>query len=505
MNARRFLRDSIGFAASQYFVRFLLTLRGLVAARLLGPGGYGDWSALMLLMDYGSYAPASTFPGLDRAVPAAIVDGDAQRLERIKRAGLFNIVVATGAFVTACTTYFARSTGQIRDAWGLAGVLVGMLCVVLTALSHYHLNLLRAHGNFSAVSMWFVLQGTIGAVLGVVLIPELGAWGLLWGWFAGTLVAALIARWRGRPVVPMLPAPSRDSLALITTGFPMFVYTVSSFVMRSLDRIIILRFLGTEALGLYGLAVMALGFLLTLPDALAYVLYPQLVRRFREGGDAPDAIRGHVHRTWRALSLLMPALCALAYLAADDVVEWLLPEFRHGVPALRILCFSAAGLSLANLASIVLMTLRRQVQLLPVAAGMAVAGIGLTWYAAQAGYGIRGVAWASFTTFALNSAILIQLAESGLGGGWGSRLGILVRAFLPLAVAMPLAYVFERFFPGYGPMGILRALRLLGSAVGWLALYVLLMVPLAQGIGLRPLLRELEWPWTPAFRRRRDA
>ena len=283
----------------------------------------------------------------------------------------------------------------------------------------------------------------------------------------------------------------------------MFIYTVSNFVMRSFDRIIIFRFLGTHSLGLYGLAVMAVGFLLTLPDAIAYVIYPQLVRRYREHGETPGAIRDHVERAMRALSILMPAMCALAYLAADDAVDWLLPSFQDGVPALRILCFSAAGLSLANLGSIVLMTLGRQRVLVPVALGMTTLGVVLDLIAIRLGHGIRGVAWATFATYAINSAVLIMIAERGMGGSPRRRVLVLARVLLPLVVAIPLAYGFERYFPGYGPPGPMRALRLVGSAAGWLFLYGVLILPLARGIGLRALLSEMDWPWSA--RRRGEA
>ena len=149
MPARKFIRDMIGFAASQYMARLLLTVRGLVAARLLGPAGYGDWNALMLIPDHGTHAPLGTYQGLDQTVPARIVAGDARRFDGLKRAGLFNIVVSTALFVTLCMVYFVRSQGQMREAWGLEGVAVALTCVALITYSFYHLTLLRSHGNFT--------------------------------------------------------------------------------------------------------------------------------------------------------------------------------------------------------------------------------------------------------------------------------------------------------------------------------------------------------------------
>ena len=502
MHLRKFVRDSVGFAISQYLVRFLTTVRGLIAARLLGPAGYGDWNAIMLLMDYGTNAHACTLAGLDQVVPARIVDGNEGRLAAVKRAGLFNLVFVWALFALACLLYFfVRTEGQVRGAWGIGGFGVMLACVALITLSYYHHTLLRSHGNIAAVSGWFMLQGTIGVLLGLSLIPWLGKWALLWGWFAGTLVATASVVWRGRAVVPLVPSASRDALMLLATGLPIFIYSASNFVMRSLDRVIILKFLGTEALGLYGLAVMAMGFLLTLPDAMAFVLYPRLLREFRAARDDPGALRDQVHRAMRALSLIVPALCTLAYLAADDAVGWLLPRFLDGVPALRILCYSAAGLSLANLGSVVQMALGRQLRLVPVAVAMTALGMALDLVAVHTGHGIRGVAWATFLTYAVNSMILIVMTESALGASFLATIGFLVRMFLPLAVAIPLAYLFERFLPGYGPSAPIRLVRLLVSALGWLAIYALVAVPLARGVGLRRLVGEMEWPWTASPRR----
>jgi len=496
VHPRKFVRDSVGFAISQYLVRLLNLVRGLVAARLLGPGPYGVWSALLLLFDYGGCAPLGTYQGLDRVVPARIVEGDEQRLERAKRSGLFNVLMLSLLYAAVCIGYFMRGTGQIRDAWGMSGIALTLACVLMTNVALYHLTLMRSHGNIGAVSAWFLLQSSIGVVLGLALVPSLGKWGLLWGWVAGTVVATAVAMWRGHGVVPLRMAPSPDSRLLLAVGFPMCMYSLAGSLMRSLDRVIILRFLGTEPLGLYALAVTAVTFLLTLPDAVGYVLYPQLVLRYREAGDRPEAIRDLVERAVRVIAVGTPALCAIAYLAADDVVVGLLPRFREGVPALRILCFSAAGFALANLASIVLMTLGRQLVLVPVALGMAAVGVVLDLAAIRLGQGIRGVAWATFATFVVNSAVLMSLAESGLSRGLGRRLGFLVRAFLPLAVAMPLAYAFERLLPGQGGPAPTRALRLLTSMVLWIAAYGLVTAPLLRGIGLRSLAREFRWPGT---------
>src|SRR5262249_10145712 len=189
--------------------------------------------------------------------PARIVEADPLRLERAKRSGLFNVLTMSLLYAAICIAYFARSSGHIRTAWGMSGIVWTLACVVMTNVSLYHLTLMRSHGNIGAVSAWFLLQSLIGVVLGLALIPAFGPWGLLWGWVVGTVAATATAMWRGHTVVPLRMAPSADSKLLLAVGLPMFMYSLAGFLMRSLDRVIILRFIGTEALGLYALAVTA--------------------------------------------------------------------------------------------------------------------------------------------------------------------------------------------------------------------------------------------------------
>ena len=495
MQLRRFLRDAAGFTGTQYVVRLLLMVRGVLAARWLGPGAYGAWSAIQLVIDYGIQTSLGTLQGLDQTVPGAIVDGDRRRQDRIARAALFNLTAFGLLFGLIVVAYFARGEGQIRSAWGIGGVAVAAACALLTNVGSWNTSLLRSHGNIGAVSGWFVIQGVVGSVVGVALIPLSGAWGLLWGWLLGTAMALFYVRRQARGLPAPLPAPSAESLRLLSIGFPMFVSAAITFVMRTLDRVIILRFLGNEALGYYSLAVVALGFLLYLPDSIAYVLYPNLLRRFREAGEDPAALRGPVERSMRVLALTMPALCGIAYLAADDAVLWLLPRFREGVPPLRILCFGAAALGLASVGSILLMTLRRQVVLVPVAVAAAVLGAGSMIGVIHAGYGIRGVAWASLATYAFHSGALLAAAYATLTGSVAQGLLRVARELLPVAVAIPIAWACNTLLPGAHATGLLAVARLAAGVVLFVVAYAIAMLPLARGIGLRQVAREAPLPF----------
>ncbi len=502
MHPRKLVRDSVGFAATQYVVRAALMLRGIIAMRLMGPLSYGAWNAITLLLDYGTLAPLSTQQGLDQAVPPRIVAGDPVRLERIKRAGLFNIVTLTALFAAGSLFYLLGSQGRILAFWGVRGVLAAVACIGLINLSNYYLTLLRSHGDIGAVSTWFILQGGIGTAVGLSLIPFMDAWGLLVGWLAGTAAGVIYVQSQSHGAVPLRPRPSRDSMLLLRVGLPMFLYAASSVVLRSLDRLIILRFLGTQTLGYYSLAVIVQGLLLYLPDSIAYVLYPHLLRRYHAEGNRPEAIRGQAVRSFQVLAVLVPALCGLTFLAARDGAMLLLPKYLPGISAARIMCYAAAVIALSNLSSVVLMTLGRHRALVTAAGFFTVVGAGVDYTVVRMGYDITGVAWATLGTFAAGGLVFPWLALRGLQVPFLERTRWLFRFFLPLAASLALALALDRLMPWADRSGTgIRLTRVALNLVSFAAIYALVCVPFVRGLGLRQLVMEFNLPWFGGGRR----
>jgi len=165
------------------------------------------------------------------------------------------------------------------------------------------------------------------------------------------------------------------------------------------------------------------------------------------------------------------------------------------VPALRILCFGAAALSLGNLAAIVLMAVKRQNLLVPVALGSLALGAAGMISAIRMGFGIRGVAWVTLVTYALHSAVMVWLALGRLHENPTERLVTLTKFMTPLVVALPLAWGINRMLPHEPHFTLFSLVRLLGGMLAFLVVYGLLVRPLARGIGPSQVAAEFRLPW----------
>ncbi|MEO5616696.1 MAG: oligosaccharide flippase family protein [Candidatus Eisenbacteria bacterium] len=502
MSPQRFVRDSIGLAAAQFAVRAMIIARTVIAARLLGPQVFGAWNALQLLMDYGALAPLGTQQGLDQLVPRRIVDGDAGAGARLKRAGLTSVLILSLLYASACVAYFLGSSGNLMSFWGIAGLLVAMAIVVQINWASYSTGVLRSHGNIGAVSRWFFLQGMIGALLGLLLIRWFGGWGLLWGWFAGTAIAFVWTQWEARRVAPFRPLISAESVELFRVGFPMFFFAGAALIVRNLDRLIILRYLGTKELGYYSLAVTAMTLVMYLPDSATFVFYPRLIQRFRENGDRPEAVQAPVLTVLRVLTVVTPALGGVAYFFVRDMVAVLLPNFFLGAPAVQVMCFTGAALCITNLAAIVLMTLGRQLWLIPMALISIVAFAVADVLALRSGHGITGVAWATLIAYTATGAVTLALALTALRLPISAVARRVLASLWGLAVAVALAPLTDRFAPwANGGSALPRILHAVVGSATFLVAYALLVGPQLRGLGIRQIVSELNLPFAGLFGR----
>jgi O-antigen/teichoic acid export membrane protein len=493
---RKFARDSLGLVVTQYVVRAMSMGRSFVAAKLLDPMSFGAWNALQLMMDYGALAPLGTQQGLDQLVPQRLVQGDAHRTAQLKRAALFNVVALSMVFAAFGLGWASIGASRMRDMWHVSGLALALLCVFLVNVSNLGTSILRSHGDIGALASWFVIQGLVGSGLGLALMVWYGRWGLLWGWLAGCLLAFVFLAWRGRRVLPLWPAPAVDSLDLLQVGLPLYVFSASSIVMRNLDRIVVLRFLGTQALGYYGLSVNVLTLLMAIPDSFAYVSYPILVKRFTEASNDPDAIRARVERLVRGVSVGLPLAAGLCALGAGDLVHALLPRYDACVAPLRVLAFGATGLSLSAFASIVLMTVGRRIILVPSAVFLTAMSGGLQLLSLRWNGGLVGIAAASAVAYLVSGGVLLSFAAAGLGYALPRIVALVLRCLTPTALAILLASgAGWAFLRDVGPFTLETFLRLLGAWAAFAAVYLLCVSPFARGIGFRSLATEFKVPF----------
>lgn len=494
MSPRQFVRDTAGIALSQYLSRFVQMFRGLIAARVLGPAAFGSWNALLLVVDYGLLTQLGLQQGLDQEVPASLAKDPPARTDRLKRGGVAGMILLWTVFALGVAIYLLVKPRRLAEGWGPAGVLLMVFSVLLQELIFYHGTLLRSHGRIGTVSVALSIQAVLGGLAGLALLWPFGVWGLLVGWLLGQAGALIYIRRQGASIAPLSLLPNEGTRQLLARGFPIFLFMATTTLLKSIDRIMILKFLSVEALGYYSIGLMGVSMLLYLPESIAYVLYPRLIARFAECGDAVRTAADMV-RPLAAVAWLMPIVIGFSVFWVRELVLVFLPEYLPGVRALSTLLFGALGLALAVIPSFYLMAIRRQLQLVPLALAAVVLDVVLILVFLRAGAKIDGVALAVALGNGLYGLGLLTFAAVHLAPTLRARLAFVTRSALPSLLTVLLCV---SLFTWVRPLIVPQAAGWISSAllsILFLALYAVMARRLKPRTGIVAMLRESNWPF----------
>jgi PST family polysaccharide transporter len=171
----------------------------------------------------------------------------------------------------------------------------------------------------------------------------MGVWSLVWGQLAGVAASAVLVR----IVIPWTPRFSihrRLVRPLLGFGMPLVVNNVQHAVWVNLDYVVVGRFLGDSALGIYTLAY-------RLPELLIQSVYRVVAGAafpfFSSIQDRPDLLRRGFLKSIRYTQLVVVPLAFGLFITAEPAVMTLFGgQWGQAVPVLRVLALFTLFVSL---------------------------------------------------------------------------------------------------------------------------------------------------------------
>ena len=400
-------REFLGFGSSSVILQVSRVVSGLVVAALLGPATWGWWYLLNLIVAYGALTQLGALNGLNREVPAALGRGQAEESVALRRVALGVVLAATGGV----------SVVLLAVAWWWPGIvsLTDLALVVALLITHqafgYVSTCLKATTNFFVVArLQFVLA------VGYPVFGIAGAWAYgLPGFIVGQAVAYMVATVIASRHPEVVVAPRVDVArvrSLVSIGFPIMLVGVVHTLFSTVDRWVVVAFLGAEPLGYYSLAIMALGAVGLLPQVIAQQLYPRMAHAWAARSDTAE-LRSLAGRVRRMSFVVVVPVALVGLLVAPPAVRALLPAFAAGIPALMVTLFVPVVGAVGQGYGSVLHMLDRQSWLLAAIIVSALVNVGLSLLLVGP-FGLVGVAYGTLGAFACFSALRVALGAKAL-------------------------------------------------------------------------------------------
>jgi len=321
--ARAVMWNYASFASGKVLV--LVTLA--VLARLLTPSEFG-------IVGFATLALAYLAVLQDLGLGGALIQRKDDTEEAAQTVYTLNLIL--GAVLTLLTILAAPFVARFFDEPLVTPILrVLSVTFLIESLGAVHLVLLQRRLDFKRKLVPDLGRSLVkGAVAITAATMGMGVWALVWGQLAGVATSALLVRavvpWRPRFVIHR-----RLVRPLLGFGMPLVVTNIQHAVWVNLDYVVIGRFLGDAALGIYTLAY-------RLPELLIQSIWRVVAGAafpfFSGIQDRPDLLRRGFLKSIRYTQILVVPLAIGLLITADQAVSLLFgDQWAEAVPVLRVL------------------------------------------------------------------------------------------------------------------------------------------------------------------------
>jgi O-antigen/teichoic acid export membrane protein len=368
---------------------------------------------LLLREDFGLVNMATAFTGFlgllrDAGLSMATVQRDSITSAQIST--LFWINVAVGGLLAGLTALtapmLATFYGDPRLFW--VTVAVGA-SFVFNGAAVQHRAMLQRSMRFGALAIIDLasLVVSIAAGIGIALTGN-GYWALDAMLISQAVVGGSGA-WLAAGWMPGLPRRRSGVRSMLLYGGTVTLNNLIVYIAYNLDKVLIGRFWGAEALGVYGRAYQ----LINLPydnlnGTIGSVALPALSRVQHE----PARLRNYFLKGYAVfLSLVIPLTVGSALFADDIILVLLGPKWRDAAGTFRLLAPTIVAFAMANPFAWLMLATGRAVRCLQIA--LFVTPVLILSFFIGVKYGPQGVAAGFSITMVLSIAPVVLSATRG--------------------------------------------------------------------------------------------
>ncbi|OFX37856.1 MAG: hypothetical protein A2X08_06075 [Bacteroidetes bacterium GWA2_32_17] len=274
---------AVYFSAATLTMSVAQMITGIVILRWVQPEEMGLWNTINLIQTYGIFIQLGITNGLNRELPYSLGKGNKNNaIELVSTALYFNrICIYVTLFVSViCGIYFYFTSG-------INNFIITFCVVCLILIMFLYQNLLtvtyRTNNSFNSLATNYFIQ----TVFTLISLPLVYYWN-----YNGMIVRYLILGFTTIIIMhyfrPFKINPNWNTLhfkKLLKTGLPLFSLGYLHGITTTMDRVVLLKFVGMGAVGLYSPSLAILAVMRMLPKALGTYLYPQMSYELGKTGD----------------------------------------------------------------------------------------------------------------------------------------------------------------------------------------------------------------------------
>jgi PST family polysaccharide transporter len=344
----RFIRNIGWLGVAELVNRIFRLATTVTLARTFSPYDYGMVSVIYTIIEF-----ASVF-ALRAGIGAKIIQAEEQELEVIcNTAYWLNWIVYVSLFIIQCVAAYpiAQFYGNNQLIWPICVLaLIYLMCPVFVVQS----ILIERENRLKVTALCNAMQAILSNIILVILaVLDMGVWAVVWSMVV-TYPVWIVINYMNHPWRPPTSFNLERWQEITSYGSKLLGVDLLGKIRMNLDYLIVGRFIGIEALGLYFFAFNAgLGISQSVLNSITVALFPHLCAARGNGKE----LKKQFFSSLKTIALILVPLVLLQSSLSPFYVPIIFGQkWVTAIPILILICLSAVPIALSRATSQLLQT-----------------------------------------------------------------------------------------------------------------------------------------------------
>ena len=299
------------------------------------PYEYGIYSSCLILQTYLSYLQLGSLNAFNRDYPQLIgakKDEEAKAYRNTVFSFLF-FAFLSSLLLVVLVLLFVRKNSDI-DSRFVYGFIFCALITALTVIENFGNYRSRIESGFKYASLVTLFE-LASVFLGFILVRRVGYYAI----YITSVIAMLIGivcYYRYSYADIHVGIDKRLLRSVLLSGLPLFINGLIWTAVNTIDKFVILAFIDTEALGIYGIAQNAFSYMVLIPTAMSQMFYVKMGKIYGATNDEKKLSEIALRYTL-VLAAITSTIALVAYYMLPILVDKFMPNYSSGVPSSQIL------------------------------------------------------------------------------------------------------------------------------------------------------------------------
>ena len=431
------IKNIAKLTASGYSANVVYLFKGIINAGLMGPTNYGIWRGVNIFSGYSNHIHSGVLNAMMLEIPVCYGKKEYGRVEKIRNTAftfmLLMIVLLAATSFSASFFFHDRVIANV--------IKIMSVVIILKLMNMFYGALLAIDQKFDFISKLIFIQALLDITLTYFLVKAFNIYGA-----AATNILVLIfsicviTHFSDYKIRLSIDYPILRYLLII--GFPILMPVILREILTTVDKILIINYLGNTVFGYYSITMMVSMVILFIPAVIIATIQPRMYEKYGKD-ETVESIKHHFLKPLFVTAYLLPLLIGILYILFPLAVKFLLKDYIAGIDALKLSLIGMSFYSLSFLPVSLLNLLKMQKKLLVIFTISIIFSVSCIYIILVSGFGINGVAIITSITHLLLSAGIIYFALKFYFKSLWRRFLYIAEMFLPTIILFAVFYFID--------------------------------------------------------------